>query len=362
MDSENTLIRSRKIRIYPKASDIDTFNKYCDLSRYWFNQTIEYLKQSGTKTNLYEVRKIIQKDKPEWAYDSPQRIREHAISDACKAVKNAKIKCLKEGEIQEVHYRKKRNPKQSFGFDKESLNIDKLFSRKNVKITFYLTENYDKILEGCRICKENNRWFLIVPETIHIKKPDNQRLGTVALDPGVRTFISYYNENCYGKFGEQDFNRIYRLCLRLDKAISKLSFSDYKSRKRIKKAICKLRWKIKDYINEIHHKVAYFLVTNFDTILLPYFETSKMVTKLKNKTTRSMLTWSHYRFKEFLRFKCKEYSCELKEVSEAYTSKTCSYCGKIHNIGSKKVMKCSCGANVDRDLNGARGIYLRNIK
>jgi len=36
-----------------------------------------------------------------------------------------------------------------------------------------------------------------------------------------------------------------------------------------------------------------------------------------------------------------------------------AFCGKIHQIGSKKVMKCECGANVDRDLNGARGIFLR---
>ena len=42
-------------------------------------------------------------------------------------------------------------------------------------------------------------------------------------------------------------------------------------------------------------------------------------------------------------------------------AKTCSYCGKIHKIGSKKTMKCDCGANVDRDLNGARGIYLRAL-
>jgi len=49
------------------------------------------------------------------------------------------------------------------------------------------------------------------------------------------------------------------------------------------------------------------------------------------------------------------------EVSEAYTSKTCSYCGKMHKIGSKKRMKCSCGADIDRDLNGARGIFLRAL-
>lgn len=362
-DSANTLIRSRKIRIYPKSEDIKQFKKYCDLTRYWYNKTIEYLRQDGTVADIKKIRSIIQsrENNPEWSFDSPQRIREYAISDACNAVKNAKKKFMVTHRFQEVSFKRKKNPKQSFGFDKKSLTENYVFTKKIHKIFFYSTEEYKTELEGCRIYKENNRWFLIIPEKIHIKKPENQRFSVVALDPGVRTFMSYYSDSCYGKVGESDFSRIYRLCIQLDNAISKRSKSDYNSKRRISKAICRLRWKIKDSINEIHHKFASFLVKNFDTVLIPTFETSEMVTKLRSKTARSMLTWAHYRFKQFLKFKGKEYSCKIIEVNEAYTSKTCSYCGKIHNIGSKKVMKCSCGANVDRDLNGARGIYLRNL-
>jgi putative transposase len=72
-------------------------------------------------------------------------------------------------------------------------------------------------------------------------------------------------------------------------------------------------------------------------------------------------SFAHYRFKQFLISKAEEYSCKVRIVSEAYTSKTCSYCGRIQNIGSKKLFKCSCGVNVDRDLQGARGIYLRAL-
>ena len=134
-----------------------------------------------------------------------------------------------------------------------------------------------------------------------------------------------------------------------------------KSRRSLRRVSQRLRWKIKDLISDIHHKLAFFLVTNFDKILIPSFETSTMVTKLRSKTARSMLTWAHYRFKTFLKFKAREYSAEVVEVNESYTSKTCSYCGQMQNIGSKKILKCSCGANVDRDYNGARGIYLKNI-
>ena len=114
-------------------------------------------------------------------------------------------------------------------------------------------------------------------------------------------------------------------------------------------------------IDELHKKTASFLVRSFENILIPTFETSQMSRKLHSKTARSMLTFAHYRFKQFLKAKAEEYSANVVEVSEAYTSKTCSYCGKIHNIGSKKLLKCSCNARIDRDINGARGILLRAL-
>ena len=76
---------------------------------------------------------------------------------------------------------------------------------------------------------------------------------------------------------------------------------------------------------------------------------------------RMMQTFKHHDFQQFLIAKAEEYSSKVVLVNEAYTSKTCSFCGKIHKIGSKKVLKCSCGVEVDRDLNGARGIMLRAL-
>jgi putative transposase len=165
----------------------------------------------------------------------------------------------------------------------------------------------------------------------------------------------------HGKIGEGDFKKIFRLCLGLDKLNSKMTKAKSRQKRNMKKASARLRWKIYDLIDELHKKTASFLVTRFDKIFIPTFETSQMVTKLTSKTARSMLSFAHFRFKSFLKAKAEEYSCEVMDCNEAYTSKTCSYCGKIHNIGSKKVMRCDCGANVDRDGNGARGIFLRAL-
>jgi putative transposase len=321
------------------------------------------LNQPDIKASLYEVRKVVQKGDaiPEWAFECPQRIREHAMSDACEAVKNAKAKCMKTGQFQKVSFRAKRDPIQSFGFDKVSLNQHFVFGSKKFKLEFDATESFSVDLEGTRIVREGNRYFVIIPQKRHYQAPENQRIDAVALDPGVRTFIAFYSEVLHGKIGEGDFQRIYRLCLFLDKIYSKIAKAKCRQKHRLKQAAERMRWKIFDLIDELHKKTANFLCRTFNRIFIPSFETAQMVTKLCSSVARNMMTFAHYRFKQFLMAKGQEYFCEIIECNEAYTSKTCSYCGKIHKIGSKKRMECDCGAKVDRDLNGARGIFLRAL-
>jgi putative transposase len=310
-----------------------------------------------------EVRKIQYNQQHEpWALDCPQRIREHALSLACQAVKNAKKKFAITKSFQMVSFKKKKDVRQSFGFDRQSLGGDYVFKQLKYKVNFYSTEKFDSELEGTRIIRENHRWFLIVPATTLIKIPDNQRNNIVALDPGIKTFVTFYSEFNHGKIGSADFNRIFRLCLCLDKLISKISKAKCKAKRRMRRAASRLRWKIKDLINELHHQTANFLVKNFNVILLPTFETQQMSSKLNSKSARNMLSFAHFRFKQFLKFKAKEYNCKVLDVCEAYTSKTCSYCGEMQEIGSKSILKCTnCGVKVDRDLNGARNIYLRAL-
>ncbi|HEY9863036.1 MAG TPA: zinc ribbon domain-containing protein, partial [Candidatus Obscuribacterales bacterium] len=133
------------------------------------------------------------------------------------------------------------------------------------------------------------------------------------------------------------------------------------------KAASRLRCKIRNLVKELHRKTAKFLVENFDVILLPTFETSQMVSKsrrkLRNKSVRQMLTLSHYEFKQFLKWKSWENNKVVIDCNEAYTSKTVSWTGEIVNkLGGAQIIKStSTQLNMDRDLNGARGIFLRAL-
>ena len=137
---------------------------------------------------------------------------------------------------------------------------------------------------------------------------------------------------------------VQKLCFRLGKLVSKISEAPSQQKRRLKKAASRLRCQIKNLIKELHHKVARFLVDNFDVICLPIFETSQMVSKsrrkLRNKTVRQMLTLSHYEFKKFLKCQAWENSKLVIDCNEAYTSKTVSWTGEIiKNLGGARTIK-----------------------
>ena len=128
----------------------------------------------------------------------------------------------------------------------------------------------------------------------------------------------------------------------------------------------RIKVKIRNLIDELHKKIAHFLVTNFDIIFLPTFETKQMTKrgkrKLRKRSVRQILTLSHWTFKAFLKQKAREYGVRVIDVCEAWTSKTVSWTGElITNLGGSKVIKSSEGHCMDRDLNGARGIFIKNV-
>ena len=195
--------------------------------------------------------------------------------------------------------------------------------------------------------------------------------GIIALDPGVRTFMTGYStEGEAIEWGKNDFGRIYRLCHALDKLQSKWNQNDVRHRKRYKmrRAAMRIRKKIRNLINDAHRKLATLLVENFRIVLIPLFETQKMSKRssrrIGKKSVRAMLTWGHYRFRQRLLNKTREYPwCNVFVVDEAYTSKTCGKCGILHQtLGSSKTFKCpKCSVEMDRDINAARNIFLRYL-
>ncbi len=76
---------------------------------------------------------------------------------------------------------------------------------------------------------------------------------------------------------------------------------------------------------------------------------------------RNLLTFAHYRFKQFIKHKAFEWGKTVVDVCEAFTSKTHPQTGEVTNIGAAKRIRLQSGQWVNRDIVGARHILLRAL-
>ena len=377
MDSGDTVPKSKKIEIFPTVEQKAILRRWFGTSRYVYNTAVSSLEDKDTPKNFKGLVPVVFDELPDWHIETPRQIKVGAVMDACQAVKNAKIKCKETGAFQKVKFRSRKR-KQTLYLRADSLKKNGFYVRLlgEMKMAEPLPakpqgtgkvseRDTDSEVKDSQLILENGRYFLCI-SYVEKKKPREASGRIVALDPGVRDFMTFFVEDCFGWLGQQCINRIQRLCQHCDNLYARATQEKRPLRRALRKAANKIKIKIHNLIDELHKKIAHFLVTNFDIILLPTFETKQMTKrsarKLRTKSVRQMLTLSHYRFKMFLKHKALEYGGRVVDVCEAYTSKTVSWTGEVvSNLGGSKVIKSSEGHRMDRDLNGARGIFIKTV-
>lgn len=361
---ENTLKKSKKIYLKLSLAQKRKIKYWFGVSRFTYNKTIRYLQTPETKANWKGIKTGIIQGLPEWCKDAPYQIKAIAIKDACQAVKNAKKKYINGDGISRCKFRTKKDPVQSCYIPKSAVKDAGIYHTILGELAY--KESLPDGFGDCRLVSFYGDYYICLPTIVPQHKTEKQG-RVVALDPGIRNFLTFFSDNCFGWLGENANLKIQKLCFKLDKLISKISKAKSQQKKRLKNAATRLRGKIKYLVDELHKKTARFLVDNFDVILLPTFETSIMSKKAKrrirSKSVRQMLTLSHYKFKKFIKHKANEFNKIVIDVNEAYTSKTVSWTGEIiNNLGGSKIIKSRIdGRTMNRDLNGARGIYLRAL-
>lgn len=143
-----------------------------------------------------------------------------------------------------------------------------------------------------------------------------------------------------------------------------------RTRSNIRKRIRLLWKKSRDLVSELHRKIARYLVDSYDVIVIGDMSTQSVSQKVDRRGNRrrigaqviaNLLNLRHYGFRQHLAYLCKRSGRTLAVQDESYTSKTCGGCGFIHDkLGASEVFRCPrCGYRTDRDINGARNIFLR---
>jgi transposase len=266
----------------------------------------------------------------------------------------------------------------------------------------------------------NHGYFLCIPywkkKTTEYVQP---RHLAVALDPGVRSFQTTYDSvGASTKYGYRSIEKLMIRAKRMDQIQSRLDLSTpyqvlvslmeeeeeeddmrpdvqgsikpkstspdsvvdptperpsrvYLTRcktKALKRQRRVMAAKIDNLKTDVHWKLANELCASYEHVMIPVFKVSQMVNRFKRKircrTVREMLHWSHYAFRQRLICKGEEWGTAVHEVGEEYTTKGCPHCGSInHKIGGSEWFSCrQCGYECDRDRGASRSIYLKNIE
>ena len=392
-DSESTIdlfVKTVSYQVYPCKDLAVIWKKWVSAVRKVYNISIAYLNEHQGFTKIGKAggkqgfRTMLKASSliPAWcAKLGISKLLDNASMEAYKAwsetaraerfIGKGKAKLMKsQAGLKIAKFRSVRDAKLTLQFDPGAYCA----GRWMVSTTKHLPKPEFKGHDFCIITDRateltyaKGRWeaHFVVDAEFEITRSER----VIALDPGVRTFMTGFDGNQFLEFGNNDFQRIARLCVHLDTLKSRHDKAKGRKFKRfrykLKKAMVRARTRIKYLRSECHKQTASYLAKNYDVIILPTFETSQIVVKksrkLHSKTARAMMTWAFYQFSITLQHLCNRYGSKLVRITEEYTSKTCTSCGHVHKkLGSSKIFRCpECGYEIPRDFNGALGIFLK---
>lgn len=332
-----------------------TYNKCVSLGKGEINVTKKILRKSAINSETLA-------DTP-WAREVPYDIRDAAMIDYFTAYWTN----IKKKTAFVMKYKSKKDNNQSFTLHKKHWKTKRGYYSFLPQIIS--AESIPKMKCDSKVVRNRlGEYYLCIPEPV--TAGENQACEKViALDPGVRTFqTSYDNTGMTTKWGDCDMGRICRLSYDYDRLFSRCTKVNHLKRRSLRKAMLRINDKIRRIVADLHRKLAKWLCSNYNLILLPSFETQQMLKKfgrkINSKAAKAMSTWSHYKFKQHLLNKSREYAnCEVVICTEEYTTKTCGSCGELHNkIGAAKTFMCPhCDFVGDRDINGARNILIKYL-
>jgi len=303
--------------------------------------------------------------------ETPKHVREGAIKDLAQAYAvNFTVRKKNQHHTFDIRFRKKKDhhsiviPKDAFKETDKGLVLYPTMLTKDP-----IEELKTKPKHDCRLSIDRlNRIVLYIPVDVPTTTPHKNHVEDVcAIDPGVRTFLTTWSPKGEAyKLGDGDCTRVYKKMARLDKLISEAAKASGRSKYRKQRAVHSTRTKLENIQRDMHYQCAHFLTEKYHTIILPVFGAKEMTSRshrcLTTKTVRNMLGLAHGLFRQRLKEVAQRKNVSVVECTEEYTSKTCSCCGWLHpNLGSAKIFACrQCDMKVDRDLQGAFNIFLKN--
>lgn len=373
--SKKHIIKAFKVNIFPNSEQQKFFTGWFNACTKMYNSTLKFIKEEQQRSgklilNFKKLRTYYIKgmrDKIKRKTGIFTHVIDNAIKLACSNYKSA-LTNLKRGNIKYFRIRYWKYARSNKVIDIEpqffkSSSIPSIIGPLQAQYNgeFFDVEHihskYKKTVKFAYHAK-NKQWSIWIPEKEPVEKHKTDHNFAV-LDPGSRKFMTGLSENEVFKIADNCSQKIGSYLKRIDDTNK---IDDNMRRLRKQKTY---RRKIENNVNDLHWKTIKFLTDNYGNIIIGDMSVKKIISNERSGLPaickRILSSLRLYQFKCRLKYKCEKYGMSFNEVDERYTSKVCSNCGKLNaNLGSSEIFKCpNCNLTIDRDVNGSRGIYIK---
>lgn len=245
-------------------------------------------------------------------------------------------------------------------------NVLNIAGMKDLKI---VSQSNDVLsIQGAITIRRVGRAWYVDMITKHEMQPLVKFDKICALDPGQRSFMSGIDlDGNRFQLATNNQGILKALKLKRNIAQSKLALLNkhrthtygwYRGLVKAKQDFFLSTQKIKNYIKQLHYHVCKDLVDRYDCIIIPVYQTQRMIQKGKRAFNEMILSLNHFSFRKLLISSARNAGKHVVVCNEEYTSKTCGKCNAVKmDLGSNKTYSCSqCCYKADRDENAAYNI------
>lgn len=373
--------KSIRTRLYPTKEQEVLINKTLGCVRFVHNQALADCKQSYEQTQHFPSGKersanlVPLKEEYEFLKEVSAVALQQSIRDLDSALNNF---FKNRNHFGFPKFKSKHNSKQSYRTP-YSNNRDGILDNKHIKLPKlgkvrtkkFLIPNEYKL---CNITVEKtntNKYYAsicIETEVQPLPKTGKQvgfDLGLIDLLIGSdgtryeRPKFNYANKN---KLAEEQ-RKLSKMRTKLERVNANLD--ECKNYQKQKHKVAKLYEHISNCAKDFNHKLSRKLVEEYDFLAFENLNIEGMRGNHKLVYSISDVRWSQ--LLTFIKYKCKWYGKEFKQVDRFYaSSKICSCCGIYHKdiVNSLSVREWSCpdcGMHHDRDVNAAKNILIQAL-
>ena len=228
-----------------------------------------------------------------------------------------------------------------------------IISRKIPIDKKYIEKEHLTYIKDIRFKYEKEKWYVSgcydVPD---VDIDENKEF--LGLDWGIKNFMITSESTLinYPKEIVREYYRIRKISHYLDKKV-KNSNNYKKLKQKFDKAYKRMNGLKRNFIHQETTKLArqyHIVIEDISFVQIAQGKKKKFIRRMNVLAPK-------YMFEEQLEWKCKKFGSHFIKVSPKNTSKTCSVCGQIHDMKlNDRMMICSCGNKMDRDINAAINI------